>query len=114
MQVRTEVLKSLEAARQSKVIGKPTDASIAVQADSKLYPLLKEYEGQLAELFIVSGVALSNHASEGIAVQVDRSSGVKCQRCWKFKQDVGSHSALPTICASCATVVETDYPNGTT
>jgi len=113
MAVRTEVLKSLESARQAKVIGKPTDASVAVQADAKLYPLLKEYEAQLPELFIVSQVALSNHAAEGIAVQVERATGVKCQRCWKFKQDIGSHAAFPTLCNTCATVVETDYPNGT-
>jgi isoleucyl-tRNA synthetase len=113
MSVRIEVLKSLEAARQAKVIGKPTDASVAVQAGAALYPLLKEYEAQLPELFIVSQVALSNHAAEGIAVHVERAAGVKCQRCWKFKPDVGSHSALPTICGSCAVTVETDYPNGT-
>jgi len=111
--VRAEVLKSLESARQSKVIGKPTDARVGVQADAKLYPLLKEYEAQLPELFIVSQVAISNHAAEGIAVQVDKAAGVKCQRCWKFKFDVGSHTEFPTICDSCATVVETDYPNGT-
>jgi isoleucyl-tRNA synthetase len=113
MEVRAEVLKSLEAARQSKVIGKPTEASVALQADAKLYPILKDYEANLPELFIVSQVALSNHTAEGITVQVDRATGVKCQRCWKFKQDVGSHPSLPTICGSCATVVETDYPNGT-
>ena len=113
MGVRTEVLKSLEAARQSKVIGKPTDASVTVQADDKLYPLLRQYEAQLPELFIVSQVVLSNHSAGGVAVQVDRAPGVKCQRCWKFKQDVGSNAGLPVLCASCASVVETDYPNGT-
>ena len=113
MNVRVEVLKSLEGARQGKVIGKATEASIALQADATLYPLLKQYEAQLPELFIVSEVALSSQTAEGIAVQVERSNGTKCQRCWKFKQDIGSNATLPTICASCASVVLTDYPNGT-
>ena len=113
MDVRVEVLKSLEATRQAKVIGKATEASVALQAGPKVYPVLKRYEAQLPELFIVSQVALSSQEAEGIKVQVERTSGTKCQRCWKFKQDVGANPALPAICASCATVVLTDYPNGT-
>ena len=111
MTIRTEVLKSLEAARQSKVIGKPTEASITLAAGAEIYPLLKQYEAQLPELFIVSQVVLSE--GDATVVQVERASGTKCQRCWKFKADIGGHAAFPTLCASCAHVVETDYPNGT-
>ena len=112
MAVRGEVLKSLETAREAKLIGKATEANVAIEADAKSYDLLKEYEAQLPELFIVSRVELSNHAAEGVNVKIERAPGVKCGRCWKFKLDVGAMPAYPTICQTCADVVAAEYPQG--
>jgi isoleucyl-tRNA synthetase len=103
--VRENVLKSLETARQEKFIGAPLEARVQLSADGELYPLLSQYSRDLPGLFIVSQVELHNHASEGVEVKIDRALGAKCERCWKYTEDVGSVSGLPTICAACADAV---------
>jgi isoleucyl-tRNA synthetase len=103
--LRDEVLKSLEAARQEKVIGAPLEASVRLSADDSLYPLLEEYASELPGLFIVSQVKLARQAEPGFSATIERAPGVKCDRCWKYTEDVGSDSELPAVCASCAAAV---------
>jgi isoleucyl-tRNA synthetase len=107
MPVREQVLKSLEVARQEKFIGAPLEARVHLKADNTLYPLLEEYGADLPGLFIVSQVSVENHASDvSLSVHVERAEGTKCERCWKYTNDVGFNPEFPTICASCATSVD--------
>ena len=103
--LRDEVLKSLEAARQEKVIGAPLEASVRLSADDSLYPLLEEYAAELPGLFIVSHVALARQTEPGFSAAIERTGGIKCERCWKYTDDVGSDAELPTVCAACAAAV---------
>jgi isoleucyl-tRNA synthetase len=106
IEVRDTVLKSLEAARQEKQIGAPLEACVRLKANGDLLPLLEEYAAELPGLFIVSEVALERDANDsGLAVQVERATGVKCERCWKYTSDVGSDTAFPTVCTHCAKAV---------
>jgi isoleucyl-tRNA synthetase len=106
IEVRDTVLKSLEAARQEKQIGAPLEACVRLKANGDLLPLLEEYAAELPGLFIVSQVALDRDANDGgLAVQVERAAGVKCERCWKYTSDVGSDAGFPTVCAHCAKAV---------
>ncbi len=106
MEVRAEVLKSLETARNEKLIGAPLDARIRLSADGDLYPLLHEYAGELPGLFIVSQVELEAANRDSLGVRVERAAGKKCERCWKYTTDVGSEQRYPTICAACARAVD--------
>jgi isoleucyl-tRNA synthetase len=103
--IRDRVLKSLDTARDEKLIRAPLEARVRLKADPELYPLLREYAPDLPALFIVSQVALEN-GSEGLTVDVERADGVKCERCWKYTLDVGQHPRFPTICAGCGTAVD--------
>jgi len=106
MEVRGSVLKSLETARNEKLIGAPLEARVRLSANGDLYPLLEEYAGELPALFIVSQVEL-DRASEGdLTVKVERAAGRKCERCWKYTTDVGADARFPTICAPCAGAVD--------
>ena len=51
--VRDEVLKALEEARNSKLIGTGLEAQVAITAADPVYSLLQRYAGQLRYLFIV-------------------------------------------------------------
>jgi len=51
-------------------------------------------------------VELRNHAKSDLEVTVERAHGSKCERCWKYTEDVGSNARFPTICAACASAVE--------
>jgi isoleucyl-tRNA synthetase len=107
MEVRDDVLKSLETARNEKLIGAPLEARVRLSADGSLYPLLEEYARELPGLFIVSQVALEPGAADAeVGVKVERAAGQKCERCWKYTTDVGSNPKYPTACAACAGVVD--------
>jgi len=114
MEVRQDVLKSLEVARQEKFIGAPLEARVHLSANGDLYPLLQEYSKDLPALFIVSQVELDQPSRDregAVAVKVERAAGVKCERCWKYTTDVGSNASFPTICGPCAEAV-LEYRNG--
>jgi isoleucyl-tRNA synthetase len=105
MLVRNEVLKALEVARGDKFIGAPLEAKVVIAAAPGLYGLLRDYAQELPGLFIVSQVELQEGGSETVGVEVARASGTKCERCWKFTEDVGQSTQFPTVCAACASVL---------
>ena len=41
----------------------------------------------------------------GVAVDIERASGEKCERCWIYSDSVGTDSKHPTLCSRCAAVV---------
>jgi isoleucyl-tRNA synthetase len=107
MEVRGQVLKSLEVARQEKFIGAPLEAKVRLESGAALRPLLDEYAASLPGLFIVSEVEIVSATEEDAAlgVAIQKASGVKCERCWKYTHDTGSDAQLPTVCAPCAAAV---------
>jgi isoleucyl-tRNA synthetase len=104
MEVRDSVLKTLEAARNEKVIGAPLEAKVRLMASGDLLVLLREYAGELPSLFITSQVEVVEGEGD-LAVQVLRADGTKCDRCWKYTSDVGSDAVFPTVCGCCASAV---------
>ena len=113
IEVRQDVLKSLEVARKDKFIGAPLEARVHLSVNGDVYPLLEQYASDLPALFIVSQVSLDRAAqgSSDVNVKVERAAGVKCERCWKYTTDVGSNANFPTICGPCADAVQ-DNLNG--
>jgi isoleucyl-tRNA synthetase len=105
MEVRDRVLKELEIKRQEKFIGAPLEARVRISANGDLYPLLSAYASELPGLFIVSQVQVTNTPDGDLGVSVERADGVKCERCWKYTDDVGSDSSFPTVCGACANAV---------
>jgi isoleucyl-tRNA synthetase len=105
-EVRERVLMSLETKRQDKFIGAPLEAHVTLRASGDLFPLLEEYQAELAALFIVSEVSIGKAPAAGepdLTITVGRASGTKCERCWKYRPDVGSGDArYPGACAACA------------
>jgi isoleucyl-tRNA synthetase len=103
LSVREAVLKELEIKRQEKFIGAPLEAKVLLKAGGEIYPLLDEYQTELAGLFIVSQVELANTLDgSDVRIEVQRASGAKCERCWKYTTDVGANPQFPGVCQSCA------------
>ena len=102
--VRNQVLKSLDMARDEKTIGAPLEAVVTLSAGTTLYPLLEKVAADLPGFFIVSHVTLkaAGENPDTLEVHVERAGGTKCERCWKYTNDVGSDQELSTVCASCA------------
>jgi isoleucyl-tRNA synthetase len=104
--LREPVLKSLETARQEKIIGAPLEAHVHLSAGPDLYSLLSAHITELPGIFIVSEVSIEKQDAAGLGVRIERAGGTKCERCWKYTHDVGSNPEFPTICASCAAAVQ--------
>ena len=119
--VRTEVLKSLETARNAKEIGVALEARVVLSAQAELLHLLKQYSQWLPALFIVSQVeivdgavsgAKDSEALPGLSVLIKRADGTKCERCWNYSIHVGESAVFPTVCERCLPVV-TELLGGT-
>lgn len=112
IQVRDEVLKALEIARNQKLIGQSLEAAVELYASGWWYEFLKAEEDHLGEIFITSQAlvkkdgapeqALAAETIDDLKIYVRRASGQKCERCWVYSDTVGTHPEHPTICARCA------------
>lgn len=115
--VRDDILKALEEARNAKTIGKSLEAKVTVYAKPEVLALLNDANIDFAQLSIVSnfGVAPIESAPaevlalEHVSIVVEKATGEKCERCWSISATVGANDAHPTVCARCAEVVEKYY-----
>jgi isoleucyl-tRNA synthetase len=110
MAVREEVLKTLEAARQSKLIGSALEAVVTVDAPENVYGILERYRDDMRFLLIASGFQV-RHASGGngstpLHVEVTKAPGAKCERCWNYSVEVGKNGRYPTVCERCLAALE--------
>jgi isoleucyl-tRNA synthetase len=112
--LREQVLPELEKARQAKTIGKALEAQVKLGLTDGVTTWVVEHLLPLQELLNVSQIKTSHHpATEPKAndlqgfpsIEVVRAEGQKCERCWHYEMDVGSHKDHPTICARCVTAV---------
>jgi isoleucyl-tRNA synthetase len=107
--IRDEVLKALEVARNTKLIGTGLEAQIVLTAADPVYSLLQRYSQQLRYLFIVSSVTLaqgSGNGTRGVHVEVKKADGAKCDRCWNYSTHVGEDQTYPTVCERCSAVLK--------
>jgi isoleucyl-tRNA synthetase len=77
----------LEALRQEKTIGQSLDAKAMISGpgNNPIIQLLKKYENDLAELFILSQVEISlNEELKDLEISVAHADGEKCPRSWRW------------------------------
>ncbi len=107
--VRRVVTAALEVQRRDKVIGSSLEAAPVVHVeDPEVLEILKTLP--MDDLCITSGLVLSADPSPneafrlpevpGVGVVFEKATGEKCQRCWKYLPDVGTHSH-PGVCGRC-------------
>jgi isoleucyl-tRNA synthetase len=48
---------------------------------------------------------LAEASEAGITVRIAKAAGEKCERCWHYETDIGQHSAHPSLCGRCVTVL---------
>ena len=49
---------------------------------------------------------LAEERDAGVSVRIARAEGEKCERCWHYATDLGTHPAHPTLCGRCVDVLE--------
>ena len=97
-ELKEKVNRELEKARDDKKIGSSLEAHVKINLDEK-YNLVKEQLGEyLHQLFIVSKVSYTTDSEE---IEVVRSSGEKCERCWNYVDSLENG-----ICPRCQNVLK--------
>ncbi len=112
--LRDEVLKVLEEARTAKeVSNRPSEVQVVIGWLNSIAchpnPIFERYLNILPELLGVAQVHLADAiVTEGTVekgafyVQAKPAAGTKCERCWRFTEDVGNEATYPTVCLRCA------------
>lgn len=106
-QLREPALLELEKARQAKLIGKALEAKLTLSLAGATLEAARANSEALRELLNVSQLAIAPSA-EGVRVKVERAEGEKCERCWHWETDVGTHPTHRTICGRCVVAVESE------
>jgi isoleucyl-tRNA synthetase len=104
-ELRELALPELEKARQAKLIGKALEAKLTFAGSSPALAAASAHLDALRELLNVSQLEIKP-GSEAVIVSVSKAAGEKCERCWHWETDVGSHAEHPTICARCVKAVQ--------
>jgi isoleucyl-tRNA synthetase len=99
--LREAVLPELEKARQAKLIGKSLEAKASISGA----PVMASHREELREMLNVSQLELSATGS-GRTIAIARADGEKCERCWHWETDVGSHGEHATLCGRCVEAVK--------
>jgi isoleucyl-tRNA synthetase len=106
--IREEVLAEIEPLRKNKQIGSSLQAKVVLSATLAELALLERYAKELPMLFIVSEVELrpaptdvEAHEEALPRVTIERAGGVKCERCWRYVNQVSSDPAWAGLCERC-------------
>jgi isoleucyl-tRNA synthetase len=97
--IRARISQSVEKVQKAGEIGSALEARVRLVAPASETPLLDSLHKELEELFILSD--LSFVPGEESVVEVSKTSAARCERCWRHREEVGSSSAHPTLCARC-------------
>ena len=100
LEIRAAALKEIEAVREQGQVGASLQAELTVTAAADDLALLHSLGEDLKFIFITSKVTLQ--AGEALAITVTPSGAQKCERCWHYRDDVGSDAEHPTICGRCS------------
>jgi isoleucyl-tRNA synthetase len=120
LDIRAKIMQAVESAQKAKTIGGTLEAKVVVRVcKSDDVQVIRKYRAELEEIFVISDLTLEESASfsaaaeelQDVRVEVSKTSNARCERCWRHRDDVGSHAAYPTLCGRCANVlVETAMP----
>ena len=114
--IRTDVAKELEKMRAAKLIGNSLETSVCLYTENEeLRQFLKNYEKDLPMIFIVSEVKLDKKITNAVVkselmndlwIECKVSQHKKCERCWNYRESVGTNEEHPLICDRCVAAIQ--------
>lgn len=102
--LRAEVLKRIEAEREAGRVGSSLQAEVSLVVSAAQADLLNSLGDELRFVLITSAATVTSGATSEI--NVTPSPHKKCDRCWHYCEDIGSHAEHPTICGRCVNNLE--------
>ena len=104
--VRDQVNLQLEEKRKDKTIAANLSAQVKLAAGGDAAVALHDYADFLPTLFGVSAVEVSAAPVEAglqtrLEVAVERATGTKCERCWRYVAEVSQDGDRAGLCPRC-------------
>jgi isoleucyl-tRNA synthetase len=93
-----DVRKHLETLRAAGEIGSSLQAEVSLHASGDQYRTLAALGDDLRFVLITSAATLIEGEP---AIHAQPSAQPKCERCWHYRSDVGSHADHPGLCGRC-------------
>ena len=100
MQYRDSILKALEEARASKMIGKSFNAKLVITLDEEAKQVFTSLDFDPAQVLIVSMLELKEGAT--FHVEVTKAEGETCERCWMIVPSINTNG----LCPRCQKIVD--------
>jgi isoleucyl-tRNA synthetase len=111
--LRSEVSQALEKAQRDGVIANPLEAVVQVMTEDPIILAAAGANGEgtseIEELLILSNLTIVK-GERGISIS--KSDDAKCERCWRHREEVGSHAEHPTLCGRCVEAVDAAVASG--
>ncbi|MDD2926289.1 isoleucine--tRNA ligase [Rhodoferax sp.] len=98
-EIRDLVNKDIEVLRADGKLGSSLQANVTLTVAAEDHALLTSLGDDLKFVFITSAIELI--AGSALSIRASTSNAVKCERCWHYRDDVGSDAAHPTLCGRC-------------
>jgi isoleucyl-tRNA synthetase len=98
-EIRDGVNKEIEAVRSAGQVGASLQATVRITAGPEDRTLLASLGEDLRFVLITSAATVAEGTE--LAVQVTPSTATKCERCWHYRDDVGTDAEHPTLCGRC-------------
>jgi isoleucyl-tRNA synthetase len=116
--LRYDITKVLELARQEKLINHSLTAKVDLYVDDPAISSFLNTIDNLAEIVIVSNLVIHQPGEkvpqsaqkgenfEAVQIAVSSAPGGKCERCWMYSEYVGKNSEHPDLCPRCLDVIK--------
>ncbi len=114
--IRAALIRAIEPLRKDGTIGHSLDTRVTLYASTALRQVLAETGVDMRAVCIISqyvegdladapASALRPEDMEDIAIVVEKAQGEKCERCWIYSTELGTHTEHPTLCPRCTAVL---------
>ena len=100
LEIRAAANKEIETLREQGQVGSSLQANLRIIAPAADLALLKSLGDDLKFVFITSKVELA--PGDALQIAVSPATAQKCERCWHYRDDVGSDPAHPALCGRCS------------
>lgn len=101
LEIRALLNKELENTRSAGLIGSALQAEVDLYLNTKDYEILNGLGQDLRFVFIVSRADSHQAPDQTLRFEIKPSEHKKCDRCWHYREDVGTDTEHPDICSRC-------------
>ena len=105
-ELRDAVNAAIEPLRASKALAATVEADVSITVPARLRSRLAPYAGELAGFLMVARAEVQAVDDQRPLeappdVKVSRTTYLKCDRCWTYREDALSRGAEGTLCGRC-------------